>query len=498
VSVWEELLSTALVGTERRPVPELPGEGALGAALGRTGGVLDAAAVLTAYRRAGARPVTGIDTPEPAPAETQPVVSPLAAQRIGWLLSGDGSRTESERTALVDEWLTLAAARGYRVPPELLPDLLDAGRRRASLRPLLAAVGGRRGEWLAGCRPDWAYLRGEAAPTDSTSLADWEEGTPGRRLAYLTDLRRRDPAAARDLLAGTWAFEEPLERSRLLGVLADRLSADDEEFCESALDDRRKEVREVAADLLVRLPDSAYAARMAARASACVHLGGPAVTVSPPAECDRAMRRDGIRARPPAGIGERTWWLEEVLSRTPLSTWPDDLFDRRIADDWDGVLARALARAAATYRDAAWAARLLDRLGPLTRGNRRPDDELLIWSLYEALPVAELYRQAVRALREEPTKADRLLELCPGPWPPDLAEAVLTAAEWLARHGRHPYRIAELCRIATVPMPTTFDFRVAATAAALRAEYPDSPAVNPLFSLAETLRFRHQMHEELS
>ena len=47
------------------------------------------------------------------------------------------------------------------------------------------------------------------------------------------------------------------------------------------------------------------------------------IDVDPPAACDRAMRRDGIAPRPPAGTGERAWWLEEILARTPLRVWPD-------------------------------------------------------------------------------------------------------------------------------------------------------------------------------
>ena len=41
---------------------------------------------------------------------------------------------------------------------------------------------------------------------------------------------------------------------------------DDEPFLESALDDRSREVRQQAADLLTRLPDSRLALRMAERA----------------------------------------------------------------------------------------------------------------------------------------------------------------------------------------------------------------------------------------
>ena len=51
------------------------------------------------------------------------------------------------------------------------------------------------------------------------------------------------------------------QRASLLAVLAPGLSLDDEEFLETALDDRAGEVREVARQLLSRLPGSAFRRR---------------------------------------------------------------------------------------------------------------------------------------------------------------------------------------------------------------------------------------------
>src|SRR5262249_59366693 len=110
----------------------------------------------------------------------------------------------------------------------------------------------------------------------------------------------------------------PDDGAALLGACATGLSLDDEPLLEVALDDRRKEVRIAAVELLAQLPDSAYARRMAERCTACVRVTGGRVEVTPPAACDKGMRRDGISPRPPAGIGERAWWLEELVTRTPL------------------------------------------------------------------------------------------------------------------------------------------------------------------------------------
>src|SRR5690348_15856749 len=94
-----------------------------------------------------------------------------------------------------------------------------------------------------------------------------------------------------------------------VAMLAFGLSLADEPFLERALDDRRKEVRQQAAGLLVRLPSSALAARMLDRARDLITLGTstilhrPRIDVTPPDEADVAMIRDGVNPKPPAGSG---------------------------------------------------------------------------------------------------------------------------------------------------------------------------------------------------
>jgi hypothetical protein len=54
-------------------------------------------------------------------------------------------------------------------------------------------------------------------------------------------------------------------------------------------------------------------------------LGGntPELKVEPPSACSRDMVRDGIEAKPPSGVGERAWWLRQLVGLTPLSVWLD-------------------------------------------------------------------------------------------------------------------------------------------------------------------------------
>ncbi|HEU4425051.1 MAG TPA: DUF5691 domain-containing protein, partial [Pilimelia sp.] len=377
-SAWPEVLAAALIGTARGG--------------GQAPALLDAAATQGLRRRAGVPLVHGVQLSEPAPEDGAPPVGPAAAARADALLAFDAAtrdampvRDMAGRLELLAEWLAAAAAAGRRLPAELVPALLDAGRRHRELRPLVAPVAGPLAGWLALQRADWSYA--STAPPAEATVADasaWELGAIGSRVAYLRRLRRRDPAQARELLDQAWDAEPPDDRAALLGALATGLSPADEPLLERALDDRRRQVRAVAFDLLTRLPRSGYAARMAARAAACVELHGTGeISVSPPAACDRSMRRDGIAPRPPAGVGERAWWLEEILARTPLNAWPppSDFLARPINEAWLPTVRRGLARAAAIQRDGAWAAALADPLTADVAGQGRPDDRLLLEAL---------------------------------------------------------------------------------------------------------------------
>jgi len=492
VTGWSEVVAAALVGTDRRPAP------------GGPTGLLDAAAAAGLCRRAGVCAASDVSLLEPAPDDAAELASAAATTRLAGLLDplgglgGDGRDAET-RLELVDEWLEA----GRLVPGELLPALLDLGRRRRQLRPALLAAGGERARWLAAQRPDWRFLLGEADERELTE--PWDLAPIGRRVGHLAAVRRRDPAAGLALLAAGWDTETPDDRAALLKTLQVGLSTEDEELLERALDDRRREVRSAALELLVRLPGSRYAARMAGRARACLRVGPSRVDVRPPGQCDAAMQRDGVAARPPAGTGQRAWWLEEVLARTPVRTWgaPGDLLDRHVADEWAGVVRRGLARAAAAQRDGEWAGALVDRLWPEATVAQRPEDRLLLEALYDALLRAERAGRAAAVLRRDPGRAtaagvERLLELCPRPWPEPLASATVTALEVLVLGGASPWRLAGLAALAGTRLPvSTLD---AATGLRDRVgvERPEDPRLAAVDQLVELLRFRHEMHEELS
>jgi hypothetical protein len=498
---WPVLLSVALIGTDRHPLPPSQEDDAAR--------VLDGAAAWGVVRRAGTRSVAEVPAAQPAPDEDRPVVVPASAGRLALIIGEGGPFDSVTRTALLTEWLELADRHGQLVPPEFLPDLFELARFQAPLRPLVRAAGGARVEWLAKQNPDWARLIGPARQPTVHSDRAWHEGGRRLRRSYLVGLRRSDPAAALALLEDGWATMGPDERLDLLDVLADNLGAGDEPFLDRALDDRRAEVRRRAADLLGDLPDSGLNRRMAARARAYLTVDEAGVTVTPPVARDADMARDGV-SDPPAGSPPRAWWLGEVLSRTPLSALterpPAEFLALPLADEWRPVVLPALARAAARQHSPQWAAALLDAVA----GTDLAD---VAEMLYPVLGPDELPRRALAAVTNRPAiEWVAALQRCPAPWPADLAAAALRAWESAAAtdeptdsgraavlEARNLTRALDrLSRPAALAMPSVLAGEAAAAARRVQdAAHPDA-RVDPLAYLAGVLHFRQQMMQEIA
>ncbi len=176
------------------------------------------------------------------------------------------------------------------------------------------------------------------------------------------------------------------------------------------------------------------------------------MVVEPPAECDAGMRRDGIVGKPYFGLGERTWWLEQVLARTPLSTFaggdPAAFFGLSLEDGWVTTVLRGLAQASASQGNAAWADALLDRMEQRPPEHSR--DRSLVEALYAALEPAEVGRRAIAAMSDDTAARGRLIEAilhhCPAPWSDELARAVLAGFEAHGRHKKMPYDLYRACR----------------------------------------------------
>ncbi|MFG2295087.1 DUF5691 domain-containing protein [Streptomyces sp. NPDC048603] len=451
---WEELVGTALLGTDRRQA-------------GSPEALLDAAAVQALRRRAGLRPARAGARPEPAAEDPRPEPPEPARRRLAQLLAGRASAGGGRRGAapdlaeLLPQWLAAAARQGYRAPAAQLPALLDAARARTDLRPRALALAGARGRWLARLNPDWRFaLRtgsggGELPePGDAAQVERlWQEGLFAERVALLGSLRAHDPAAARALLAAGWTTERAEDRLMFLDSLRPGLSEADEPFLEQALGDRSRNVRVLAAELLSALPGSALAGRMAERALACVGPEG----VAPPAACDAGMERDGVVRRPPAGRGERAWWLGQLVEAAPLACWRErfggldaaGIVAAPVEGGWAEELHAAWCRAAVRQRNPEWSRALLGSAAAPPAAGPGTASLAERARLLETLDPAERASWVAEFIRAHGlSEAFQLLGVCEVPWAGELGRAVVDSLRSARDAGSYPWSFSGVMGLA--------------------------------------------------
>ncbi len=501
-SPWDDLVTTATLGTDRRPldVSAWPGRvGELARALPGRGPalLLDAAALGASYRRAGSRPPDPGATPAPpAPDPVRPEVPPAAAERLLDLLAGVPDR-------LLPEWLLLAAAAGRRAPADTLPALLDLAAGRSELAGPVAAVLDLPGAWLAGFRPDWTRAVAAAASGLEGPPPDdwWTHGSAEQRAAWLLAVRGRDPGAGRAALQQVWGRERAEERLRFLGVLAAAPGAGDEPLLEAALDDRSAAVRREASLLLARLPGSRWVARWRERLAARVLVERPAlrrarlhVDVAGLRDLDDVPGRDlGLgAARTPRGPSAAPEQAATALVAAPAAAWdavlpdPAALVALPVTGTDRGVLLQVWAQVAVRDHHLDLARALLDA------GTVSGD-------LLALLPAPERAERATEAVSADPGTevAVAVLEVCEAPWPTALAVA---ATGLVARTRADPAAAGRARRLLDL-VAHRADPRRRAVRVAVRGLVEQLPPSSPLLRAGHaalgTLAVRAQMHAEL-
>lgn len=433
-SWWQELSASSILGSARRPPPQLPevlGPGRPDAT--PEVALLDAAALGGTAVRAlapGASPATA--DRGPAPADRLPL-APVRAVQLLELLVHQPPVDEDLRPGLLRAWAAAAREHRVRAPHHLIVPLLDRGTRHEELRPLLREAVDERGAWLAAAHEPWGWA---ATPSDDavqepaaqtpagvplTALAAvtterWAQLPTPERETELARVRAADPDAGRALVESSWGTDSAADRARLLKALGP-VHPSDEAFLERALDDRSVKVREAAASALDRLPGSARAARMADRLRPLLRVSGllrKTLDVELPPDPDEAALRDGLGA--PKGVGSvRGWRLQRICASAPLGVWtevtgadPDRTWAMLSQRD-----ARAgLLEAVVLHRDPTWAAAL----------------SADVWhpSLLALLPRERVEQVALRHLADaQGAQVHTAVAMAPAPWSVAFSRAVL-------------------------------------------------------------------------
>lgn len=174
---WRALVSTALLGTDRREPPTVPPGPLADLAADDIqrdppGRVLQQAAAVTVARRGGLAASTpptteALSPPQP---DDRPVTPPSATQ--------DWQEAAAQWPVLEDEWLLAVVTTGHRLSPELVVPLLARHRGNPVRHALVRAAAGPLADWLIGWSPRLSPTSRRPVPPESIGILPELSVTP--------------------------------------------------------------------------------------------------------------------------------------------------------------------------------------------------------------------------------------------------------------------------------------------------------------------------------
>ncbi len=254
--IWEELVKTALLGTDRHVLPSevlnFLEENGFQTTAEEPELLAQAIALMVQYRKAGflVEKFKG----DHNPAIIQGISSSNYSQSVHWLLM-DIFRSGFDES---DPWhkevlLSLKSHKKY-LPEALLPIFFSSSDYQAfrqildSIKDLLSPAAW----WIIKMHPEWSKW------TLSYSDEAWHKASQDDRIFLFRDLRYKDPIHAIRLLQESWQDFDFSTKVKWLEAYEIGLSLRDESFLESCLKDNSAKVRLAAQRLLCRLPQSDF------------------------------------------------------------------------------------------------------------------------------------------------------------------------------------------------------------------------------------------------
>jgi len=243
----EELLKTALLGTEKYPVkmPEHIREQANAITAkqeDKEDGFLQIASLSMAYEAAGHNHPEHKTEASIAPKELRSYASKEFSAALRSFMR--------QRDPLMLQFaLKACAQKKLLVSPDLVPTLLQ--QTTGTNKNTVLAVCGERGRWLAQMNPQWAPLYSQELNSE-----EWETGSFETRKELLQGLRKQAPEKAVSLISADFDKEGAQKRLELLECFAMGLGPHDEAFLTGLSKDRSSKVKEKAHYFLKRIPGS--------------------------------------------------------------------------------------------------------------------------------------------------------------------------------------------------------------------------------------------------
>jgi hypothetical protein len=211
---WRELVTAALLGTDRRAPPEVP-PGAVADLVADAQCLDDAARLLTgvaamaAVRRAAFVPHPPATPLQPPDQDDRPWC-PAAAVSTWRLLV-------REWPVLEDEWVLTVVERGWRLPPDALVELLQRHRSDAVRRARVALAGGAAARWVVEHVPSLRATTRSTAPAEAVASVPHLPVPPELSELLTADAHTCSRRLGADLASGAYGRAH---RAVLVNVLA--------------------------------------------------------------------------------------------------------------------------------------------------------------------------------------------------------------------------------------------------------------------------------------
>jgi hypothetical protein len=369
MQIWDQIINTAMLGTDKRALganvlpPELTDAAVLiqHNTTDKEEQFLQTAALAFNYRQCGVLPlqIAGA-TIAKAEREEKQYGSPLAMQTLQDIL-------DVESNSLLQFWLQQCKSKERIITPELVPLLLGVGTQQKKLQNLVVACCGKRGEWLTRFNSEWNFS------TATTDEELWQTGSPEQRKMVLEHIRQVDPALARNWVMQTWAQEDANTKIEWLLLLAINIGSADIEFLESLSKEKSKKLKEIALWLLKQIPGSPI-----------VQLYQQILQQAVIIKKERSMlgmtSHKGLHVQLPAGIDENIFKtgieklsnkkeytddefiVLQLMQSVPPSFWethlqstPEAIIKSWQKEDTGKKLIPALVQAVVVYKDQRWA-----------------------------------------------------------------------------------------------------------------------------------------------
>lgn len=440
--IWAELARIALIGTDQTTIPDhvmdLLAARGMDTSSSADRLLLDSAAVFNQMRKAGlvipkyqGNTPSKIDIPE-----TSKICSYRVIRMLRKIL--DGTHPHA-----LNEFLGHMVKQEKQLPPEFLPEIFEASLKDQAMWEILSDRLDERARWLIQLNPEWEGL---ALPTDGL---DWYNAGPRGKKLLFDQLHRSEPEQAIALLETDWPLLDFRLKLEFLEVVSNSLSPTDEAFLNDLKNDKRKEVRLKARDLLASLSDSTFAQDLFTLVKPFFEVHDKLiVSIRLPDELPTATEDYGIdltKAKKKYGSGVKASWLAAVVSRISPSFWEEYLsakprniiaafYESHLGD----VLSQALVAAVVRHQNAEWAEQLVrhevGRGLPNTWPNADVRQVMKLLSPATFNDIAYYYLQYNGSMLEEENHiVTRMLLLREFVWEEKLARMVIEGfRQWMA------------------------------------------------------------------